>query len=164
MAVEAKGQLGILLGIEDNMAAYRVLDVELRKVRLIPFTQLITHEGHYPFRSYHIWTADERAMPASFTPTPETMESVLELGKYHMSDEEVAELYFMPRSSAHPEEADARGRAAPSATSAPTPTPVPTPTPAPAPTPTSTTPVAAPAPARHFVPGPLPEPPPPRPV
>ena len=51
LAVDAKGRLGIIFGIEDAMPAYRVLDVQMRKVRCIPFAQLISHEGHYPFRN-----------------------------------------------------------------------------------------------------------------
>lgn len=96
LAVEAKGRLGIVIGIEDHMPAYRVLDIEYHKVRRIPFAQLITHEGHYPFRNYDLWTDEEKKLPASFTPTPDTLECNDELSKYNLSDEQFSELYFIP--------------------------------------------------------------------
>ena len=62
MAVQAKGQLGVIMGIEDDMPAYRVWDLQARKIRHIPFTQIITHEGHYPYRSYDLWDEDAKEL------------------------------------------------------------------------------------------------------
>jgi hypothetical protein len=42
----AKAKLGAIVGIEDNMPAYRVFDFEQRdKPKKIPFAQVVTHEG-----------------------------------------------------------------------------------------------------------------------
>ena len=56
MAVQTKGELGIIMSVDEQMPAYRVWDVNGKKVRNIPMTQLVTHEGHYPFRAYNIWS------------------------------------------------------------------------------------------------------------
>src|SRR5690348_11931956 len=56
LAMGPKAQLGALIGIEDNMPAYRVYDFKPRgKIRKIPFAQIVTHEGHFPFRSFANW-------------------------------------------------------------------------------------------------------------
>ena len=65
LAVEAKGQLGAIIGIEDNMPAYRVYEFESDKVRKIPFVQLVTHEGHYPFRDAKLWRDEDKELPIS---------------------------------------------------------------------------------------------------
>ena len=51
LAMLPKAQAGVIIGVEDNMPAYRVLDLEKRSVRKIPFAQTITHEGCFPFRN-----------------------------------------------------------------------------------------------------------------
>lgn len=61
MALHEKGRLGIILGIEGNMPAYRVMDAETRTVRRIPFAQAVSHEGHYPLSDRSTWTAEEQA-------------------------------------------------------------------------------------------------------
>ena len=79
MAVQAKGKLGAILSIEDNMPAYRVMELgENRTVRSIPFAQLVSHEGHYPFRDYSLWSDDEKGLPSTFIPSRE-----IQLEKVH---------------------------------------------------------------------------------
>ena len=69
LALEAKGRLGIILGIEDNMPAYRVYDLSKRRVARIPFAQLISHEGHFPFRDRSLWSdEDKEALPFMLLP------------------------------------------------------------------------------------------------
>ena len=69
LALEAKGRLGIILGIEDNMPAYRVYDLSKRRVARIPFAQLISHEGHFPFRDRSLWSdEDQAALPFMLLP------------------------------------------------------------------------------------------------
>jgi len=48
MALHEKGRLGVILGIEGNMPAYRIMDLETRDMKRIPFAQTVSHEGHYP--------------------------------------------------------------------------------------------------------------------
>ena len=80
MAVQAKGRLGAILGIEDNMPAYRVIELESRTMRSIPFAQIVSHEGHYPFRNYELWNSEEKELPTSFIPTREAQ---LESDEWH---------------------------------------------------------------------------------
>ena len=71
-AVGPKAKLGVIIGIEDNMPAYRVYDFEQRGVsRKIPFAQVVAHEGHYPFRDWSRWSEEEKLLPESFIPTLE---------------------------------------------------------------------------------------------
>ena len=48
MAFHEKGRLGVIMGIEGNMPAYRVMDRETRELHRIPFAQTVSHEGHFP--------------------------------------------------------------------------------------------------------------------
>lgn len=48
MAFHEKGRLGVIMGIEGNMPAYRVMDLETRELHRIPFAQTVSHEGHFP--------------------------------------------------------------------------------------------------------------------
>ena len=41
---------GVLLGYIDGMPAYRVWDIEAKKIRSVSFNFTISHEGYYPFR------------------------------------------------------------------------------------------------------------------
>jgi hypothetical protein len=92
-AVGPKAKLGAIIGIEDNMPAYRVLDFEERnKVKKIPFAQVVTHEGHYPFRNYARWTDEERELPESFIPTMEAYGDAAEWRRFRFSPNEVEEL------------------------------------------------------------------------
>ena len=70
LAMNAKAQLGAIIGIEDNMPAYKVYSFDPRgKVLRIPFAQIITHEGHYPFRDLSKWSEEEKRLPHSFIPS-----------------------------------------------------------------------------------------------
>ena len=71
MALHEKGRLGIILGIEGNMPAYRVMDAETRTVRRIPFAQAVSHEGHYPLSDRSTWTAEEHELPESYVDADE---------------------------------------------------------------------------------------------
>lgn len=71
-ALLPKAKAGVIIGIEDGMPAYRVFDLEKRKMRRIPFAQAITHEGCYPFRDSKNLTPEEHSLPPSFLLTPES--------------------------------------------------------------------------------------------
>ena len=92
LAVEAKGQLGAILGIEDGMPAYRVFDFETSKVRKIPFAQTICHEGHYPFNDPKLWKEEDHDLPISFLPTEDVGEVPEELERYHFEDAQLSEM------------------------------------------------------------------------
>ena len=92
-AVGPKAQLGAVLGIEDNMAAYRVFDFNPHgKMRKIPFAQIVTHEGHYPFRNWSRWTAEEKELPDSFVPSFEARCNPEEWNRFNFSADETEEL------------------------------------------------------------------------
>ena len=69
MAMSPKAQEGVIVGIQDNMPAYRVLNLETRKVVKIPFAQTVTHEGFFPFRNDRNWNEDEKQLPHAFIPS-----------------------------------------------------------------------------------------------
>ena len=95
-AIGPKGKLGVLVGIEDNMPAYRVLDLERGAIKKIPFSQLITHEGHYPFKSYAHWTEAERELPESFIPTLESYQDSAEWRRFQFQANDLDELKLNP--------------------------------------------------------------------
>ena len=51
-AMHPKAFPGVILGIEHDMPAYRVLDLsdEKKGAMQVPFAQVITHEGVFPFK------------------------------------------------------------------------------------------------------------------
>ena len=46
---------GVLLGYLENMPAYRIWDLEAKKIRSVSFNFTICHEGYYPFRDKNMW-------------------------------------------------------------------------------------------------------------
>ena len=94
MAVQTKGELGAIMGIEDDMAAYRVWNFRKRKLCNIPFSQVVTHEGHYPFKDYKLWGDEDKELPISFAPVDGEGLEEDEWDKYKYTDEENA--YLLP--------------------------------------------------------------------
>ena len=76
------------------MPAYRVYDFDSGKVRRIPFVQLVTHEGHYPFRDAKMWRDEDRELPVSFLPTEEVCDSPEEFERYQFAEPEMTEISF----------------------------------------------------------------------
>ena len=72
------------------MPAYRVYDFDSGNVRRIPFVQLVTHEGHYPFRDGSRWRDEDKELPISFLPT----EDVCETPDDHFVEPEMTEISF----------------------------------------------------------------------
>ena len=95
MALAPKARLGAIVGIEDNMSAYRVFDFEHRgKIRRIPFAQIVTHEGHYPFRDVSQWSTEEKELPVSFVPSMEARCDDAEWRRYGFTPAQVEELNY----------------------------------------------------------------------
>src|SRR6185437_11681573 len=89
----AKAKLGAIIGIEDNMPAYRVFDFDPRgKIHKIPFAQITTHEGHFPFRAWSRWTEEEKELPESFIPTVDVRSDRREWDRYRFDDCDIAEM------------------------------------------------------------------------
>ena len=87
-AMGPKAQLGAIIGIEDNMPAYRVYDFNPRgKIRKIPFA----HEGHFPFRDYANWSEEEKNLPDSFLPSLEAKADPTEWERYGFGPKELSE-------------------------------------------------------------------------
>jgi hypothetical protein len=92
-AMFPKARLGAIVGIEDNMPAYRVYDFDQRGVILkIPFAQVVTHEGHFPFKSYPTWSYQEKELPGSFIPSMDARQDQDEWARYECSAFEEEEL------------------------------------------------------------------------
>ena len=91
-AVGPKARIGASVGIMDNMPAYRVLDTAFAVIRAIPFSQVVTHEGHFPLRNMDKWSAEEKPLPESFIPSLAAMNDQAELLRYGLTDQEKEEL------------------------------------------------------------------------
>ena len=77
-----------------SLASKIAYDFETGKVRRIPFVQLVTHEGHYPFRDANMWRDEDRELPISFLPTEEACEFPDELHRYQFLEPEMTEISF----------------------------------------------------------------------
>ncbi len=94
-AMFPKAKLGVIVGIEDNMPAYRVYDFEQRGViRKIPFAQVVTHEGHYPFKDWANWSEEEKDLPESFIPSLDARNDIGEWRRFGFSRIEEEELGY----------------------------------------------------------------------
>ncbi len=110
LAMGPKAQFGAIIGIEDNMAAYRVFDFNPRgKIRKIPFAQIVTHEGHFPFRDGKQWTEEEKDLPESFIPSVVARSDPGEWSRYDFNDDEKSELnmgLYQPPASVQAEDSN----------------------------------------------------------
>jgi hypothetical protein len=86
---QRKSFQAIILGYEDNMPAYRLWDIEAKKVRLNSFAFTICHEGFYPFRERNNWSEEWEKGPQNFSPVADGVLTLAEWKKYEFSDEEV---------------------------------------------------------------------------
>ncbi len=101
-AMFPKANAGVIVGIEDNMPAYRVYDLNQEGIiRKIPFSQTVTHEGHYPFRQKATWARQEEDLPLLFSPNAEAFNDIFEWLRYGFDEKEEKELCV---SASSPEE------------------------------------------------------------
>jgi len=91
-AMYPKANPGVLVGIEDIMPAYRVYDLQQGTIKKIPFAQVITHEGHFPFRSRANTSSEKKELPLRFIPNIEAFGDPLEWLKYGFEEQEEKEL------------------------------------------------------------------------
>lgn len=89
-ALNEKARLGVILCMEDNMPAYKVMDMQSRRILKIPFAQITTHEGHYPFKNYSNWVEEEKLLPVHFMPIAEAETVKDEWESYRFSELEIA--------------------------------------------------------------------------
>jgi len=61
-------------------------------VRSIPFAQLVSHEGHYPFKNIDLWTSGEKGLPGSFMPSREAQLEPEEWERFAFAPEHCEEL------------------------------------------------------------------------
>jgi len=86
-AVGPKAKLGAIVGIVENMAAYRVYDFDPRgKMLKIPFA--------HPFKDYSRWTQEEKDLPDSFIPSFEARCNPTEWEKFKFSPGDLADLDY----------------------------------------------------------------------
>ena len=71
------------------MPAYRIYDLTQQgMIRKIPFSQTVTHEGHFPFRRRSTWTQEDLTLPLCFTPNADAFNDVFEWMKYGFDDKD----------------------------------------------------------------------------
>jgi hypothetical protein len=68
---QSKSFDGVMLGYAQDCRAYRVWDIEARKVREVSFHFCVISEGFFPFRKQTNWP-EEKDQPVFFFPTLET--------------------------------------------------------------------------------------------
>ena len=61
-------------------------------MRRIPFAQIITHEGHFPFKDWSKRSDEQKSLPASFIPSLDARNDAQEWARYKFSEEELEEL------------------------------------------------------------------------
>jgi hypothetical protein len=83
---------GVVLGYAGNMPAYRIWDLEAKKIRLVSYNFTICHEGYYPFRDKLNWTEEFFGDPENFTPTIGGVITRSQLRKFDFGPEDSAEL------------------------------------------------------------------------
>jgi transposase InsO family protein len=83
---------GVILGYAGNMPAYRIWDLEIRKIRLVSYNFTICHEGYYPFRDKLNWPEEFFGDPENFTPTIGGVITRSQLRKFEFEPDESSEL------------------------------------------------------------------------
>jgi hypothetical protein len=83
---------GVCVGYAADMPAYKIFDLQKRKIRKISFGFTFTHEGFYPFVSRCEWPVAAEEEPARFYPTRETLLDGAEFAKFHFDPAEEEEV------------------------------------------------------------------------
>ena len=84
---------GVLLGYVDGMPAYRVWDIEAKKIRSVSYNFTISHEGYYPFRDKNMWPPECLEDPSNFSPVVDGVLSTIEWKKFAFDKEETEEIF-----------------------------------------------------------------------
>ena len=84
---------GVLLGYVENMPAYRIWNLEDKKIVSVSFNFTICHEGYYPFRDKADWPPECKEDPEFFSPTVDGVLSTVDFEKFKFDPEETQELF-----------------------------------------------------------------------
>ena len=83
---------GVLMGYAENMPAYRVWDIEGRKLTQVSYNFTICHEGYYPFRDKKNWTSEMLTDPTNFSPVIDGVLTTYEWKKFNFDEEDAGEV------------------------------------------------------------------------
>jgi len=83
---------GVVVGYVSDMRAYRIWDIEKRKVREISYNFAVISEGYFPFRDRKTWPEVQEKIPVHFFPTFESFVDKNEWKLFGFSKEQEAEV------------------------------------------------------------------------
>ena len=86
---------GVLLGYVENMPAYRIWNLEAKKIVSVSFNFTICHEGYYPFRDKTQWPPECVEDPEFFSPTVDGVISTIDFEKFKFDTEETSEIFSL---------------------------------------------------------------------
>jgi hypothetical protein len=86
---------GALLGYVENMPAYRIWDLQEKKIKSVSFNFTICHEGYYPFRDKNDWPPECLEDPNFFSPTIDGVISTVDFDKFKFDKEETSEIFSL---------------------------------------------------------------------
>ena len=86
---------GALLGYVENMPAYRIWDLQEKKIKSVSFNFTICHEGYYPFRDKTNWPEECSEDPEFFSPTIDGVISTVDFEKFKFDPEDTSEIFSL---------------------------------------------------------------------
>ena len=84
---------GVLLGYVEGMPAYRIWDLEAKKIRSVSFNFTICHEGYYPFRDKNLWPPECMDDPTNFSPVVDGVLSTIQWQKFGFDKQQTDEVF-----------------------------------------------------------------------
>ena len=84
---------GVLLGYVENMPAYRIWNLEDKKIVSVSYNFTICHEGYYPFRDKTDWPPECKEDPDFFSPTLDGVISTIDFDKFKFDSEDTNEIF-----------------------------------------------------------------------
>ena len=83
------------MGYENGSPAYRIWDLEARKIRIIFYNFVICHEGYYPFREKVNWHPNCFDDPSTFSPIVDGVLATREWKKFNFDADDANEIFRM---------------------------------------------------------------------
>ena len=84
---------GVLLGYVENMPAYRIWNLEDKKIVSVSYNFTICHEGYYPLRDKTVWPPECKEDPEFFSPTVDGVISTIDFEKFKFDSEDTNEIF-----------------------------------------------------------------------
>jgi len=121
-AMYPKANAGVLVGIEDNMPAYRIYDLTQQGIiRKIPFAQTVTHEGHFPeWLKYGFGEEEEKELSNVAQPEMQELNRASNIVDEEAKHQNVPPRTAMPSSATEAQPLNASASTSSSTSSSPT--------------------------------------------